>query len=56
MQHSRSFVFTQEAYYSVLTSFVASNQNNIPLSARLRRELNISNEQHKLWVEELRKG
>ncbi|KAF5830690.1 hypothetical protein DUNSADRAFT_14176 [Dunaliella salina] len=46
----------EEAYFSVLSSFVASGQSQIALLARLRKEVNISSEQHKAWVEELRKG
>mmetsp|Transcript_7456 Transcript_7456/g.19888 ORF Transcript_7456/g.19888 Transcript_7456/m.19888 type:complete len:198 (+) Transcript_7456:185-778(+) len=46
----------EEAYFSVLSSFVASGQSQITLLAKLRKELNISSEQHKPWVEELRKG
>eukprot|EP00983_Pelagomonas_calceolata_P088803 1157245-Pelagomonas_calceolata.AAC.6 len=49
-------IFVQEAYFSVLSSFVASGQSQITLLAKLRKELNISSEQHKPWVEELRKG
>ncbi|GFH12392.1 hypothetical protein HaLaN_08069 [Haematococcus lacustris] len=43
-----------EAYFAVLKALLAANNGQLLLTRKLRRELGISDEQHKVWHDELR--
>jgi hypothetical protein len=44
----------EAAYYDVLRAFIARGCDQAVLAMKLRKELNVSNLQHRAWFEELR--
>jgi hypothetical protein len=50
----RRQALNEAAYFDVLRAFLNRGTSALALAGRLRKELNISNAQHKSWYEELR--